>query len=488
MREDGAVSHVSEKEKGSAVGELTGDAPSRQVGAPPRELSGKLAGLTLHQQVAVLAVWPLCEHLLNFTVGFVDTWCAGHLKQQAVEASDALGLAVYISWLLRMIQMAIAVGATAIVSRAIGGRHQRLANAAVGQSVLLGVLGGVVMGAGVFLAAPLIADYANLTGTTRDMAMTFMRIEAISAPFSGLLLTGAACLRGAGDTRTPFFVMLFVNVINAGLTSALVFGPAPMGGHGVAGIATGTLAAWVFGALMIVIALVRGWGGLRLHVHRLKPHLHTIKRVAVLAFPNFVESVGQWSANIFVIHIVGMLAKPGAMGAHNIAIRIEAISYMPGMAMGVAAATLVGQYLGMGDLDRAQKAVKICWLWCAGIMGLMGLLFVIFPDWFVRLLTSEPELLEQAPALVRICGPIEVFFATAIVCSLAMRGAGATKTAMLVTIGSSFLIRIPAAYLLGIHFDLGLKGIWYGLCGELAIRGLIFGIVYMRGGWAKAKV
>ena len=472
----------------TSVGELTGDSAPRLIDVSQRQLKGNLAGLTLSQQVGVLAVWPLCEHLLNFTVGFVDTWCAGHLELHAVEASDALGLAVFVSWLLKLLQMAVAVGATAIVSRAIGGRHLRLANAAVGQSVLLGFLGGLAMGGTVFFAAPLIADYAHLTGVTRELAMTFMRIEALSAPFSGLLLTGAACLRGAGDTRTPFFIMLLVNIVNAGLTTALVFAPAPIGGHGVTGIALGTLAAWIVGATCILTALLRGWGGLRLRMHRLKPHLHTIKKLRDLSLPSLLESVGQWSANIFVIHIVGMLSKPGAMGAHNIAIRIEAISYMPGMAMGIAASTLMGQYLGLGDPVRARKAVKICWLWCSGIMGVMGTLFVLFPAWFVGLLTNEPELLRQAPALIRICGPIELFFATAIVCSLAMRGAGATKTAMMITLGSSLLIRIPAAYLLGIHWGYGLNGIWYALCGELAIRGMIFGVVYLKGDWAKVKI
>jgi len=473
------------KQPGTVVGELQGDAPSRAVGGGNRELSGKLAGLTLHQQVAVLAVWPLCEHLLNFSVGFVDTWCAGHLS---VDASDALGVTVYVSWLLRIVQMAVATGATAIVARAIGGRHRRLANAAVGQSLLMAAVGGAMAGAAVFFLAPFIADYTGLTGTAHQMAISYMRIDAFSAPLTGLLMTGTACQRGAGDTRTPFFVMMLVNLVNAFMTWLLVFGPKPFGGHGTNGIASGTLIAWSVGTCVILVALLRGWGGLRLHAHRMRPHPHTIKRLFMLAVPSFFESVGQWSANFFVIHIVGKLAQPGAMGAHNIAIRIEAISYMPGMAMGVAAATLMGQYLGLGDERRAKQAVKICWSWCTLIMGVMGLLFILIPGKFVGLLTDEPELLRLAPPLIRICGVIEVFFATAIVCSLAMRGAGATKEAMLITLASSFLLRIPGAYILGVHYELGLSGIWYAMCAELAIRGIVFGIVYLRGSWSAVKV
>jgi Na+-driven multidrug efflux pump len=109
-----------------------------------RELGGRLAGLSLSRQVLVLAIWPFLEQLLNFLVGFTDTAVAGHIS---VPATNALIPGAYIEWLIGLLQMAVSVGASAIIARAIGGRHKRLANAALGQAVVMGFAWGFVIGA-----------------------------------------------------------------------------------------------------------------------------------------------------------------------------------------------------------------------------------------------------------------------------------------------------------------------------------------------------
>ncbi len=78
-------------------------------------------------------------------------------------------------------------------------------------------------------------------------AESYMRVLAISGPFSGALFAVNAALRGAGDTRTPFLAMIVVNLVNIVVSWTLVFGPAPLGGHGVAGIAAGTVIGWIAG-------------------------------------------------------------------------------------------------------------------------------------------------------------------------------------------------------------------------------------------------
>ena len=158
------------------------------------------------------------------------------------------------------------------------------------------------------------------------------------------------------------------------------------------------------------------------------------------------------------------------------------------MALGIAAATLTGQYLGLGDPLRAKKAGRLCLGYGAIVMGLAGLVFWFFPEALVRLVTDEPALIELAPDLLRICAPIQLFFATSIVLSSAMRGAGDTRSTMILTYISTWLIRLPAAYMFSIVFDWGLNGIWFALCGELSIRGCLFAYRFFRGGWARVEV
>lgn len=479
----------------STPSEQPDDVPGVEAPAA-RELAGRLAGLSLPRQVLALAVWPFFEQLLNFLVGFVDTVLAGHLPIQAerVPATNAVGVAGYIGWLLGITQMAVGIGATAVIARAVGGRHRRVAHAALGQSLLMAVVFGTVIGGAVFLLAPGIGRFAGLRAGHAELAMAvdYLRIIAAAGPLHALLFVGAACLRGAGDTRTPFAVMVVVNVVNTGASVLFVFAPAPLGGHGVAGIAAGTALAWAVGSVIILAALVGGWGGIRLHVHRLRPHAHTMKRILRVGVPSLFESSGQWVANFLVLGIIGraaiQLGQVGAQGAHMVAVRIEALSYLPGVAMGTAAATLVGQYLGLGDPGRARAAARLCWAIAAGLMCVTGLVFIVAPEPLVRLANEEPAILGVAPQLLRICGYVQVLFATYIVLSHALRGAGDTRATMILTFASVFGVRLPLAYLFGVTLGGGLVGVWYALCGELVVRGLIFAWRFFHGGWARVAV
>ena len=209
--------------------------------APPRQLAGRLAGLSLPRQVAVLAVWPLLEQLLTFLVTFVDTMQAGHLDPDAVAA---VGVAGYIIGIVGLIESAAGIGAIAIIARATAAPQRRLVNATLGQSLVLAVFAGAIMAAVLLLLAPSIGAFVGLTGRGLQHTILFLRILALATPMSFMLFVGGACYRGAGNTAMPFRIMLAVNVVNVAGNYTFVRGPLPLGGHGVAGIAWATDLAW----------------------------------------------------------------------------------------------------------------------------------------------------------------------------------------------------------------------------------------------------
>ncbi len=467
---------VTELEPGTArpVGE----------GVSRKELSGRLAGLTLWQQVLVLAFWPLLEQLMSFLVGTVDMALAGRLEPEtaAQSAADALGVAAYFGWLMSLFHSSVAVGATALVARAIGARHKRLANAVLGQSMLLSVFSGLFVAVSVYFAAPWMTP-PGMTQMAERWGVLYLRMVALVAPASAVLLVGTACLRGAGDTRTPFMVMVVVNLVNIGASLLFVHGPAPIGGHGVAGIAAGTQLAWIVGAGMTLWMLGRG-RVLRLRKHRLRPHAHTIRRILRVGVPNLLEGVGaMWLGNYFILVIVSTLGVPGAVGAHMIAIRAESLSFLPGFAMGIAAATLMGQYLGLGDPDRARRAVMLCWWLAAAFMGVLGVTFMLFPGGYIFLMTDAPGLTELATTPLIIAGTVQVFFAAQMVFGQALRGAGDTKATMAITAFSTLVVRVPSAYVIAHTLGYGLTGVWVALCGEMVVRAGLFTARFFHGGW-----
>lgn len=454
-----------------------------------RELGGKLKGLTIRQQVFWLALWPFLEQILNLAVGFVDRILAGHLEPEAIRISamDAIGISMYVAWLMTMIFAMLGIGATALISRAIGGSHKRVANSGLGQAMLMSIWIGLIVGFSLFFLARPISALVGLKGLALDQAVDYLQIYSFAAPFSAVMLVGMACLKGAGDTRNPFFAMVLVNIVNVAVSWLLVFGPEPFGGHGVQGIAMGTAVAWVVGALLVVTILLSGKAGIRLRLIRLRPHVHTMARILKVGIPSLGEMGGMWILNFAVLNIIGRLGE-GAIGAHTIAIQIEALSFMPGFALGTAASTLAGQYLGLGDPERARKAVVLCWKVGCTLMTSVGVVLFFFPEPIVALISDSPTHLDVAPDLLRICAVVQPLFSCYLILGHAMRGAGDTKTTMKLSFTSLLIVRLGGAYIAGVVLGMGLWGIWVALCADLAIKGILFSARFIHGGWAKVEV
>jgi MATE family, multidrug efflux pump len=460
-------------------------------GAGPKMLGGKLGGLSLRRQIWVLAIWPLLEQVMAFLVGTVDMVLAARLKPEelAIAANDALGVAGYVGWLMGLMMGAVGVGASALVARAIGGRHKRLANAALGQAILLALVVGFAIGLIVFVLAGGITRLSGLEGTAHELGRMYLQIVSVAAPMSAVLFVGGACLRAAGDTRTPFFVVVMVNIVNVFASLLFVYGPDPIGGHGVAGIAAGTALAWGVGAVLTMGVLFRGKRLIRLRPARLRPHWHTARRIIRVAIPQLAEGLGIWGGNFLVIIMIGHLAiSDGLLGSHMWGVRIESASFLPGFALAGAAAILVGQYLGANNPAMAMRSALYCCAVAAVAMSFSGLVFITMGDKLIAIFTPVQLHRDIAPQLLWVCGWVQPFFAIAIVLSHAIKGAGDTRSTMVIGYASLFLIRLPAVYLLGIYFDLGLVGVWYGLCGEMAVRGLMFAARFYQGGWLKTEV
>ena len=345
----------------------------------------------------------------------------------------------------------------------------------------------------------------------------YMTVIAVGAPGASMLFVMIACARGAGDSVSPLLAMVVRNVVNIGASYALsgysfdsFENPFPFD-LGVTGIAMGTVIGDAAGMGVMLWMALNGRWGITLKRRWLRPHWHTVRRLLRLGLPNFFETFGMWIGNFAVIILVGWLGASasaagegnGLLGAHIIAIRIEAFSFLPGFAMGMAAATLAGQYIGAGSEALARAAVLRCAGLAAGVMGVIGGLFVALPYEITAMLSDQEEHLAHTPDLLVICGVAQAPFALAIVFRAAMRGAGDVKVVMMLTWIATYAIRLPAAYLIsGVDIplpdgrvlenpsalDWGLEGLWIGLCGELVIRCLIFSVRFFLGGWTRVRV
>lgn len=454
-----------------------------------RQTRGIPTHLPIWKQVLVLSFWPMLEQVMNWLVWFVDTYLAGHLagKEESLSAMNAIGSGSYWVWLMTMILGAVGVGGAAIISRAFGANRYRFANLVLGQTILLSLILGFIAAFVFTLSAHLVGQISGLTGRSLELCTLYTTIVALSSPAYGILFTGAACLRAAGDFRTPFTIMVVVNIVNMIASYTFVHAPAPYGQYGVLGIAIGTLIAWCFGAFIMMFILIRGNDALKLSNIRFYAHRHTIRKIVKIGIPSMMENTGWWFGGFLILIIVGSINET-AVGAHIVTIRLEGISFLPGYALSLAVGTMVGQYLGAKNPTAARHSIWVCWGYGVTLMVLLGVAFMLFPRFWVSLITDKQEMIDQVAPLLFTAGWGQIGFATAMIINGALRGAGDTRTVMILSFVPLFLYRVPVVYLVGYVLEWGMVAVWTVLSIDLLIRGVIVFTRFMHGGWAKIRI
>jgi MATE family multidrug resistance protein len=438
----------------------------------------------IRRDVLHLALPATGEQLLSMMVGIVDTFLVGHLGAASLAA---VGLANQWVFLAYTLLGAVSTGSTALIARLVGASEREQANQVVRQSVLLGVfigLGASVLG--VSLARPavlLIGAQAEVIG----LSTTYLRIVAGALSISTLMFIGNACMRGAGDTRTPLYIMLVVNGLNIIVAWTFINGLFGLPRLGVAGSALGAATAQLTGGVLVLIVLLKGRSGIRLQLGGLLPDRELIRRILRIGLPTGVEQLLFRTGNMAYARILASLGI-AAYAANQVAINGWSLAFMPGFGFAIAATTLVGQGLGAGDPDAAQQRGYISYRIGAAVMAAIGVTFVLFPTQIMSFFTNDADVIALGTAPLQIVGLFQPIMAAAMIFAGALRGAGDTRYPMIITGGGIWLVRLPLAYLFALVFGWGLVGAWSAMALDLVIRGTLNFLRFRSGRWKAMQV
>lgn len=443
----------------------------------------------LLRQILLLTMPVLAEHAFHIVVGLTDTYMANHLARDAASAASAVGTISYFLWFIGLIISSIGTGATAMISRARGARHRSLANSVCGQAIIAAVLLGLGVGWGMYGLNGWLIAMTGLEGGAPRLASEYLHMLVWSVPFSTLMFVANSCLRGAGDTLTPALSMIFVDLVNIFFTYALTRGAFGFPEMGFSGIALGTVIAYISGGILLFVVLLAGRGGVRLHMHRMRPHWLTLKRILRIGVPSGVESFLVWMAQFGVLHEINRMDGTNVIPtAHNNAIRIEALSYMAGFAVATAAATLVGQSLGAKNPHRASRCAHLSFAVGGGFMTLCGVLFIFWGRVMARGMSPDPAVIELTARCLFITGFIQAGFGAAIVFSGALRGAGDTLAVMILNLLGIFFIRFLGVVFVARVLGGSLSAVWVVLSIELFCRGVLMYGRFLQGKWRLIRV
>jgi len=416
----------------------------------------------IRRDVLRLALPAMGEQMLSMMVGIVDTL-----------ATTLFG--------------SVGTGATALIARFIGARDPDQADRALQQAMLLGVgIGLLATLLGVTLARPAVL----LLGAPDDVivpATDYLRLASTVFFFSTLMFIGNASLRGAGDTRTPLFVMLVVNGLNIVVAWAAINGHLGLPRMGVVGSALGAVAGRLAGGVLVIAILLRGRAGIQLKLSGLRSQGTMIKRILHVGLPTGLEQLLMrvgWMTFARILTALGTVAY----AANQVGVNGWSLSFMPGFGFALAATTLVGQSLGAQDPEGAQQRGYTAY-WMGGLlMGLIGVLFILFPAQIVGFFTDDPAVIAVGTMPLRMMGFIQPLLAATMIFAGGLRGAGDTRFPMIITGASIWLIRLPLAYLFAIVLGWGLTGAWGALIVDMSVRGIANFMRFRGGRWKSIQV
>jgi putative MATE family efflux protein len=443
----------------------------------------------LPRALAVLGLPVLAEQMLSFCVGFFDVYLSGRLSS---EATAAIGVAAYVSWLASMISGLVGTGAAALVARTCGGGDLDEARRITARSLKLASMLGVVILTGLLVGAPFFASLLGMQGDARRITIEYLRFDAFGQMFACSTLVAAAALRGAGDMRTPLVVLGFTNIVNVLISTGCVYGWGPLPELGVTGIVTGTLIAQASGLALMLVMLRQPSCRLQIRFSDVRWHGETVRRILRIGGPAALDGSITFAGHFLFLMVIARLSTEGFDGAmfaaHVVGVRVESLSYLPAVAWGAASASLAGRLLGANQPELARKVGHIAvrqFLWYAATVTLV---FFFGAPWIYRAMHSDPAVAAVGVPAFRWLAWYQVPNAILIIYVQTLRGAGDTRFPLWCALVSILGVRVPVAYLGGIVFQYGLVGAWWGMGADNTLRSVLIAWRFAAGRWLRVKV
>jgi putative MATE family efflux protein len=444
----------------------------------------------LRREILALA-WPVVLQNLFRTMMFtVDTFMIGRLGPEAL---SAMGIVGPVSYLLVSVLGALSVGTVATVARAWGAQDPARQELEAATGLTLAFLAGVPLTAAGVLLLPAMVGLFEMPDAPAvgEMARGYLRIGGAMFLLFCLELSASGILRAAGRTAFPMAVSIGANAVNVFLNWVFIYGHLGAPAMGVPGAALAT--ALAYGAQTAATLAYLGMSGSPIRLRGAsfrKVTRDSLGRLARVTLPAAVEPLvlqSGWLLYNKAITLLGVVP----MAAHRAAIAVESLTFMPGYGFAVAGAALVGQRLGAGRPEAADAACRESARLAFYVMSGIGLVFLFAPAPLVGLFLPGPRA-GEAVALGALClalaAPEQPFMALSLALGGALRGAGDTRSPILVAVAGVWLVRVPLAWALAFPAGLGLVGIWLTMIADWAVRAAAFGLLWRAGRWKAIKL
>ncbi|MDH5668833.1 MAG: MATE family efflux transporter [Nitrospira sp.] len=392
--------------------------------------------------------------------GIVAVFLVGGLGAGAIAA---VGLGQLLAFIGTTVFSGLSVGANVLVAQLWGARRLKDAGEAAVHLIGLGLIISVLLGAtGVLINQPaMVALGAEPDVITQ--AVPYSNIIFLLVPFTILMHVLSSILQGTGDTKTPMYALIGVNIVHILVAYPLIYGKWGAPAWGIEG------AAWAVGIAESLGACYLLWACRTILARSMAIRFDLIRSTWQIGASVSGERVVQQVGVMFYTKMV-LSYGTAAYAAHQVGLSIESFSFLPGYGFAIAAATMVGQSIGAGKYVRAKLENWEANRLAAAGMAVMGVLFFLFPHTLMRGFTQDDAVVELGTQFLRIAAFMQIPLALTMVLAGSLRGAGDTRFIMWATTIGMWGVRVPLAYVLGVWLQLGVVYVWGAIIVDWSVR------------------
>jgi putative MATE family efflux protein len=439
---------------------------------------------SIGRAIVLLAVPMVLEMCMESLFGVVDVFWVARLGADAI---STVGLTETCMTVLYCIALGLGMGATALVARRTGEKDESGAGTVAVQAILVGLLVAATTALLGFSYAP---SLLRLMGGTEDVVRIgtgYTRMMFAGSATIFLLFLINAVFRGAGDAAIAMRALWIANIVNICLNPCLIFGLGPFPRLGVTGSALGTTIGRGIGVLFQLWVLTSGRGRLAVRAQQVRLDLAVMLRLVRLSLSAMFQYLVQMASWIGVVRIMASFGS-AAVAANTLAIRVIIFALLPSWGMSNAAATLVGQNLGAGKPERAERSVWLTGFYNMLFLGGVGLIFIAFADQIIGLFTSDRTVAPLAANGLRVLSYGYISYAWGMVVTASFNGAGDTVTPTLLNLFCFWLCQIPIAWTLAFRTSLGPRGVFIAVVIGDTLLAISSILLFRRGKWKKTVI
>ncbi len=399
---------------------------------------------SIPRALITLAIPLVAQNVVRVAQQVIDTFWLGRLGETAVAA---VGLTIPVTGLLFALLVTPFVGTQILVSQRIGADDDDGARRMVSHGVVLAVVLGAIVGAGVAFGADPIVRLLGAGSDVAPAAAVYLGTIALGLPMAGASDALEAGFVGHGDSRASLYVNVATVAVNVLLDPLFIFGAGPIPGMGVQGAALATIAGYAAGLLLAAALAVGPRMALaRRHLRLTVADFHALLSIGA---PITGQRVVRQSVRVLLVGVVATAGGAAGLAAYTVGARAASVAVLPSRGLAQATQNMVGQNVGAGRPARASRTTRVGVAVAAAVLVCLGTVQWVVPGSVARLFVPDasPEGFALTVDYLRILAYGYPAIGAADLLLSGFNGAGRTRTSFVADLLKYWLVRLPVASL-----------------------------------------